>query len=326
MMIWTAFAVIAAVIILAGSRLSALAEELARIFHISSSTVGLLLVSIVTSLPELSTSLGAVLKVGRPDLAVGNTMGSDLFNLMIIALCDLLFRKKGILRQASHSFIPLAYYLIMISTVLLTLTLPNHIHIGQMNFNLGSLLIIALYLVLFVCMHRGGQKPQPVETEQAPARTGAGKTILQFAVMSIIIVIAGTMLAKLGDRIAEQTGLEQSFVGSLFLALATSLPELTVSIAAMRIGAYDLMVGNVIGSNMFNVFVCAISDIAYTPEAFHMADNLNPNLLFIGGCAVAMACTAMVGTRLKKTARKVAWESILMILLYLTGLFALYRG
>lgn len=324
-MIWITFAAIAAIIIFAGSRLSALAEELARIFHVSSSTVGLLLVSIVTSLPELSTSLGAVLKVGRPDLAVGNTMGSDLFNLMIIALCDLLFRKKGILRRASHSLAPLAYYLIMISTVLLTLTLPNRITLGNMHFNLGSLLIIALYLFLFARMHRGGQTA-PAETAQNSKPAGAGKTVLQFAVMSIIIVVAGTMLAKLGDRIAEQTGLEQSFVGSLFLALATSLPELTVSISAMRLGAYDLMVGNVIGSNMFNVFICAISDIAYTPEAFRMAENLNPSLLFIGGCSIAMACTAMVGTRLQKPAKQAAWESILMILLYLTGLFALYRG
>ncbi|QHI68120.1 sodium:calcium antiporter [Tichowtungia aerotolerans] len=324
-MIWITFAAIAAIIIFAGTRLSRLAEELAEAFHISSSTVGLLLVSVITSLPELSTSLGAVLKVGRPDLAVGNTLGSDLFNLMIIALCDLLFRKKGILRQTTHHLKTLLYYFIMISAVLLTLTLPNSIHILGMHFNLGSLLIVALYLFLFVRTHRGEQN-RFAETAPEPVHSDAGKIILQFAVMSVIIVLAGTTLAKLGDRIAEQTGLEQSFVGSLFLALATSLPELTVSISAVRMGAYDLMVGNIIGSNMFNVFVCAISDLAYSKEAFHIPSNLNPNLLFLGACILATVCTAAISSRLHKKAKKVAWESVLTLLLYIIGLYALYRG
>jgi cation:H+ antiporter len=214
----------------------------------------------------------------------------------------------------------------MISAVLLTLTLPNRIRLGAMHFNLGSLLIVGLYLFLFVKMQRGGQAaPAEMISPQLP-RCGAGKTVLKFAVMSAVIIAAGTLLAKQGDLIAEQTGLEQSFVGSLFLAMATSLPELTVSISAMRLGAYDLMVGNIVGSNMFNVFICAISDLAYTREAFHIPDNLDPNLLFIGGCSIAMTCTVMAGSRLRKKAKRVAWESVLMILLYLAGLFALYRG
>lgn len=320
-MIWILFITIAAVIIFAGSKLSALAEKLAEDFHISSSTVGLLLVSIVTSLPELSTSLGAVLKVGRPDLAVGNTLGSDLFNLMIIALCDLLFRKKGILRQTSRHLAPLLHYLIMISAILLTLTLPNSIHLFGMNFNAGSLLIAGLYLFLFIRTHHSEQTAR----EEQSIHADAGKTVLKFAATSAVIIVAGTMLAKLGDQIAEQTGLEQSFVGSLFLALATSLPELTVSITAVRIGAYDLMVGNIIGSNMFNVFICAISDLAYRREAFHIPDNLDSGLILLGGSVIAMACVTMLGMRQKTKARHIAWESLLGILLYLTGLFTLYR-
>jgi cation:H+ antiporter len=319
-MTWFLFIVVAAVIIFAGSKLSSLAEKLAEQFHISSSTVGLLLVSIVTSLPELSTSLGAVLKVGEPNLAVGNTLGSDLFNLMIIALCDLLFRKKGLLRQSNSPLRPLIYYLIMISAVLLTLTLPNSIHLLGLNFNIGSLFIIALYLFLFFRTHQGEQ----AERKGKEIHAGARKTALLFAFFSAMIIVAGTMLAKLGDQIADQTGLEQSFVGTLFLALATSLPELTVSISAVRIGAYDLMVGNIIGSNMFNVFICAISDIAYRREAFHIPGNLNPGLLFIGGCVILMALCTAAGMRQKHKAKRVAWESILVLVLYLTGLFALH--
>lgn len=324
-MIWITFAAIAAIIIFAGSRLSSLAEELAETFHISSSAVGLLLVGIVTSLPELSTSLGAVLHVGRPDLAVGNTLGSDLFNLMIIALCDLLFRKKGLLRDAAHHRKTIAYYGVMICTLLIALVLPNQLVIGSYHFNFGSVLIAALYLTLFIRTHRGEQS-NAARQEVAVERAKAWKTSLLFAITSAVIIVAGTALANLGDRIAEQTGLEQSFVGSLFLALATSLPELTVSIASMRLGAYDLLVGNIIGSNMFNVFICAISDLAYRGEAFHIPGNLDPGLLALGGCVILMAGTSLLGTCFKRRARFIAWESLALLALYLIGLAALYRS
>ena len=323
-MIWIYFITIAAVIIFAGSKLSILAEKLAGLLNISSSAIGLLLVSIITSLPELATSLGAVLKVGQPNLALGNTLGSDLFNLMIIALCDLLFRKKGLLRQTGHRIAPLLYYLLMISAVCITLTLPNSIAILGMHFNIGSLGIIALYLFIFFRTHKSsGEHASPAPIED---RSELGKIIAQFSIAAIVIVVAGIILAHLGDRIAEQTGLEQSFVGTLFLAFATSLPELTVSIAAMRMGAYDLMLGNILGSNMFNVFVIAVTDMAYRKEALHMPENISPNLLFIAGCAIAMTFAAMIAIKQKKKANVIAWESVVMISLYAAGLYALYIG
>jgi len=323
-MIWVYFIAVAAVIIFAGSRLSILAEKLASLLNISSSAVGLLLVSIITSLPELATSLGAVLKVGQPNLAVGNTMGSDLFNLMIIALCDLLFRKKGLLRQTGHRIAPLLYYLLMISAICLTLTLPNSIAFLGMHFNIGSLGVIGLYLFVFFRTHQSSEgHPSPSLSEN---RSELGQTVLLFSVAAFVIVLAGIVLAQLGDRIAEQTGLEQSFVGTLFLALATSLPELTVSITAMKIGAYDLMLGNILGSNMFNVFVVAISDLAYRKEALHMPENISPNLLLITGCAIAMTFIAMIAIQQKKKARLIAWESMVMLALYATGLYALYAS
>lgn len=323
-MIWILFIAVAAVIIFAGARLSVLAEKLAELLNISSSTVGLLLVSIITSLPELSTSLSSVLSVGQPNLAVGNTLGSDLFNLMIIALCDLLFRKKGLLRQTNHQILPLIHYLLMIGAILLTLTVPNFIAIGGMHFNIGSLGVVALYLFIFVRTHQSGEEhASPALPED---RSALGKTVIQFSIASIVIVLAGMALAQLGDQIAKQTGLEQSFVGTLFLAMATSLPELTVSITAMKIGAYDLMLGNILGSNMFNVFVMAVTDLAYRKEALHMPENISYGLLLIAGCAIAMTFVAMVGMKQNKKARFIAWESVAMIGFYLTGLFCLYRG
>jgi cation:H+ antiporter len=134
------------------------------------------------------------------------------------------------------------------------------------------------------------------------------------------------MLAQIGDQIAKQTGLEESFVGTLFLALATSLPELTISITAIKIGAFDLMLGNILGSNMFNVFVLAVTDMAYRKEALHIPENINPGLLIIAACAIGMTLIVGVAGKQRKKARFIAWESLAMLGLYLTGLFALYKG
>ncbi len=338
-MIWIQFITIAAVIIILGSWLPVLAERLAKQFHISSSAVGLLLVSIITSLPELSTSLSAVIKIGQPNLSVGNNLGSDVFNLMIIALCDLLFRKGGILRQITQrSTTPFLYYLFMISALLMTLILPNSVTFFGGHFNIGSLLVIASYLFIFFRTHRRGKTNcqgtasdklycanNSTENIGSADRTERNKILLQFSFVALVIIIAGTILAHLGDQISERTGLEQSFIGTLLLALVTSLPELAVSISALKIGAIDLMVGNILGSNIFNVLITAIADISYRKKAFHIPNNINPGLLWIGGCSIAMICLVLVASRQKKKAKWVAWESILTLTLYLIALFALYR-
>jgi cation:H+ antiporter len=216
------------------------------------------------------------------------------------------------------------HYLLMIGAVLLTLTLPNAVSIAGLHFNVGSLGIIALYLFIFFGTHKSGAEHH---TDASTAdRSELRKTILLFSIAAIVIVICGIMLAQIGDQIAEQTGLEESFVGTLFLALATSLPELTVSITAVKIGAFDLMLGNIIGSNMFNVFVLAVTDMAYRKEALHIPENINPGLLIIAACAIGMTLIVGVAGKQRKKARFIAWESLAMLGLYLTGLFALYKG
>lgn len=324
-MIWIYFVMVATVIIFAGSKLTALAEKLAKLWNVSSTAVGLLLVSIITSLPELSTSLSAA-KLGYPNLAVGNTMGSDMLNLMIIALCDLLFRKKGVLRNRSRAHISQpAYYTLIGSAMLLSLYLPNSIYLLGTHFNAGSLFVIGLYLFVFFRTHQAGQE-LPTDQAELPNRAELRKTLLQFTAASVCIVIAGILLAKLGDQIAQKTGLGQSFVGTLFLAFATSLPELTVCISALRIGSVDLMLGNIFGSNMFNVFITAITDLSYRKEAFHIPTNISPKMLFIGICSILMTLVYILAMQQKKQARHgVAWESIVIICIYFTALYNFYN-
>jgi cation:H+ antiporter len=337
-MVWVYFIAIATVIIFAGSRLSIFADQLADLLKLSRSAVGILLVSIVTTLPELSTTLGAIIKVGQPNLALGNNLGSVLFNLMIIAACDLMFRKGGILRQTSHQVAPMAQALLIIVGMLLTLVIDNHVNLAGFNFNIGSVLVIVAYIVIFFSTHRDGATDTVVLSEQEKlteelssdeqtATTTLPKALTGFLLCALVVVVCGIQLAGLGDQIAKETGLAQSFVGTLFLAIATSLPELTVGITAVRIGAYDLMIGNVAGANMLNILVIAIADLIHKDAALNIPKNLSSSQIISGGCAIVATLVVMGAMKQKeKTRIGFGWESLVMIGIYLSSLAALYFG
>lgn len=337
-MVWVYFVAIATVIIFAGSRLSIFADQLADLLKLSRSAVGILMVSIVTTLPELSTTLGAIIKVGEPDLALGNNLGSVLFNLMIIAICDILFRKGGILRQTSHHVAPMAQSLGIAIGMLITLTVGNALNLGGFHFNLGSVLVIAAYVVIFLSTHRDGsaseemlseqdQLTEELSSDETTASTTLPKALTGFLLCAVVVVICGIQLASLGDQIAIETGLGQSFVGTLFLAIATSLPELTVGITAVRIGAYDLMIGNVAGANMLNILVIAIADLIHKDAALNIPGNLSRSQLLSGGCAVLVTLVVMGAMKQKKKSKiGFGWESLVMLGIYVASLYALYAG
>lgn len=337
-MIWICFAAIAVIIIFAGSRLSVFADRLAGLLNLSRSAVGILLVSFVTTLPELSTTMGAIIKVGEPNLALGNNIGSVLFNLMIIAVCDIFFRRGGILRQTSD-YVPCMFHsMLLLILMLLALIAPNAVRLFGFNFACGSVFVIAAYLAVFFATHRnasaGHEKIldefQAVTDQVAHSgtrRATLAKTLAGFLISAVVVVVSGLALASIGDRIAETTGLGKSFVGTLFLAIATSLPELAVGITSVRIGAYDLMIGNVAGANMLNVLVIAVADLVHRKEALHIPDNLSRSQLLTGFCAILVTLLVMGAMKQKKKSRfGFGWESIVMLAVYTASLYALYKG
>jgi len=155
------------------------------------------------------------------------------------------------------------------------------------------------------------------------AKAGMG-----FLVCSVLIVVSGILLAVVGDRIAESSGLSHSFMGALFLAIATSLPELTVGISAVRIGSVDLMVGTMMGSNMFNILVVAIADLFYAGSALKVPGNLGWLQIFSAGCALLATLLVISGivSKPKKESRGlVGWRSIAIIVLHIICLTVIYN-
>jgi cation:H+ antiporter len=146
-----------------------------------------------------------------------------------------------------------------------------------------------------------------------------------YMVNALIIVGAATYLPHLGEKIAEMTGLGQTFVGSIFIAVSTSLPEVVASIAAVRIGAVDLAVGNIFGSNLFNMGILALDDIFYTKGP--LLSNVSGSHMITAISAMTMTAIAVIGLTyraIKKPLRVLAWDSMGILVVYLVSTFILY--
>ncbi|MBN1674387.1 MAG: sodium:calcium antiporter [Kiritimatiellae bacterium] len=333
-MIWIlAFVLVAAAIVYAGSKLSRCADQLANRFGLSRSWVGLLLVSIVTTLPEGATTISSIAKVGSPDLALGNNFGSILFNVTIIAICAVLFRRQGVLRNASpKNAYPAACAIIMIALAMLAITFPIPIAAFGLRFGLGTVVILAMFVVLFACMQRFESEQLRVDEAKPPhaaADLSTACVVAGFSAAAVAVVFCGFGLAVTGDRLAKILGLTDSFVGMLFLAFATSLPELIVGITAVRIGAYDLMLGNVMGANMINVLVIAVADLVYVKDVLQVPGNLGRENTFAGLFSVLETCVVILGclsASKNKPHRRVEPHAVLLFMLYLTCLGAMFFG
>jgi cation:H+ antiporter len=327
-MIWIIFIAIAMIIIVAGSSLSLHADVLARKLNLSRSAMGVLLVSLVTTLPEIATTLGAVATVESPDLALGNNLGSVLFNLVIIAMCDLVFRQGGILRSVPRQLMmPAVSSFALLAVLPAMLLYPIPAAVGGVRFNAWSLGIAVLYLGMFFAVRKYSGAPD------APSAPGASlpsvkRAALGFFLSSVVVVVAGIGLAMTGERIAATSGLSRSFVGTLFLAVATSLPELAVGLSAARRGAFDLMVGNVLGANMLNVLVIGLADFVYAREALSVPANLSGTQVFSAAMGALATAAVIFGIWRRPAARRrvAGGISILLLVLYLTSLLVVYRG
>ncbi|MEK7813351.1 MAG: sodium:calcium antiporter, partial [Candidatus Desantisbacteria bacterium] len=141
---------------------------------------------------------------------------------------------------------------------------------------------------------------------------------------AVFVIVAAVFLPKVGEGIAESTGLGQTFVGSIFIAIVTTIPEVVVSIAAVRIGAIDLAMGNLFGSNIFNIFILAIDDFFFIKGP--ILSLVNQNHIISTLFAIAMTSTAIIGLtyRAEKRTLFLALDSIVIILLYMANLLSLY--
>jgi cation:H+ antiporter len=251
------------IIIVAGTRLSKYGDIIAEKSGLGRVWVGIVLLATVTSLPEVATGISSVALIQNPDLAIGDLFGASLINLAIIALIDVLYTKGPVLHLQGTGIV-----LATILSMLLIAAAATSIFLAHSVLSLNIFGLIGIYSPLLLCLYLISQymlfrfkTRQPDTTENsipanpAYASISLKRTFLYFGLTAIAIVGAGIWLGFIGDQISKSTGLNASFVGTLFLAISTTAPEMAVSISAARMGALEMAVANLVGSNLFNIGV-----------------------------------------------------------------------
>ena len=300
-LLWLQLGATAAVILVASHFLARSADVVAEKTGLGRSFVGVMMLATATSLPEVGTGVSAIVLVDAPDLAAGDAFGSNLFNLMIIGLADLYWRNGPVLTAVkATSAVVAALGAGMIALAIAGIYIHHATSFASTwQISPVSVLLIAGFFVAMLLIYRHEKSTESAEDAEEEAETNYGDTSLRrafgtYAIAATAVVAAAVWLAVTGEHIAEEMGWEASFMGTQFLALSTSLPEMATAYAALRLNAPTLAISNVLGSNVFNMgFVLFVDDLVY-PRGAIWADVSQVHMLS-GLIAILMTVIVIVG-------------------------------
>jgi cation:H+ antiporter len=325
---WLQFLVIAALIAASGFWLVRYGHVIAVKTGLGGTWIGVILVATVTSLPELITGISSVTVADAPDIAVGDVLGSCVFNLLLIAVLDFLHRESAIYLRASQGHILSAgFSIILIGLATFSLLAADPATLRLWHIGIYTPVIIILYLVAVraIYIHERKLVDRPSETATGYPGITLRQAVLRYAAAAALVVVAGVALPFAAVRLAAAMGWGQSFVGTLLVAGATSLPEAASTIGALKLRAIDLAIGNLFGSNLFNILILAIDDMAYTKGP--LLWSISPSHAVSGISAMIMTGAAIVGLFYRPAGRvfKIAgWVSLAIVLTYVLNALVLY--
>ena len=252
------YLVLASLVIFLSIKLSKYVDLLDKKTKIAGALLGGILLAGVTSLPELFTSLTGTIIVGKNDLVLGNIMGSDFFDIMIFGIVYFLFFKKFTEGKVGkqHYFSCLFTALMIIAVTIAAFVFSaNGWLIGY--FNPMSLVIIAIYVVSVILTPKTEEKE---ESEEVESHLTVKQIWIRFIIASIILIAASITVTIVTDNVVVGFGIGETFGGSLFLGVATSLPEVTATLALCKKKNFDAAYGDIIGSCTFNIIILGIAD------------------------------------------------------------------
>jgi cation:H+ antiporter len=264
----------AAVLILGGARyLASASDVIARRTGLGHTFVGIVLLATATSLPELGTGISAIGLQDSPDLAAGSAFGSNMVNIFIIGIADMMWRNGPLLGSVSRAPRLVAVLGIGVIGIGAVSVFVHHQTSGMDGWYFSPLtaVLVAFFLFSTYALYRSEKgsdtpEPQPDPEQDEEQQVGElGPAIGLYFASALVVIASSVWLSYAGDGLANRHGWDESFVGTQFLAISTSLPELATSIAALRLGAPEMAVGNLLGSNLFNMgFIMAANELAYT--------------------------------------------------------------
>ncbi len=335
------FCLAAIAVWIAGSRISGYADAIAELTGFDKAFFGLVFLALATETPEIGTTMTAAAG-GNASLALGNLFGGVVMQTAILAVVDVM-----LLRRALTFFTPRPTLLLqgVLLALLLGLTMAA-VTAGEIfalwGVGLWSILLFGAYLLALYLSHRyqGNERWRPdtpveqilddtdeqsvAELRERYTEWSLQRLILFFLLGTSVILVAGMVLAWVGEALAEQTGLGASFVGATLLAISTSLPELSTAITAVRLGNYSMAVSNIFGSNSIMVALVLLADLSYRDGPILTASE--PSALFTVAMGIVVTCAYLVGLieRRDQVFLRMGIDSVAVGIFYLGTLGVLY--
>lgn len=343
--LWLLIAIFAASAVpvwIAGTKLSGYAAIISKRTGFGQALVGLVLLGGITSLPEIATSVTASWS-GNAALAVNNLLGGVAMQVVVLAIGDLFIGKRALTGILPRPHIVLQAALCI---VLLVLVAAGIIAGDIMLFGFGAwslAVLIAYFLTLWIAQSAEGrvvwisreleQRKQETQADDNKGQSGdesegsstsMRRVVLKTIAAAVVILVAGFVLTKTGEAIAEATGLGQSFFGAVFLAIATSLPELSSVISALRHGHEMLAIGDVLGGNLFDLALVFVVDAIYAGGP--VLNEVGTFSAFAALLGIALTTFYIIGMieRRGRLIFRMGYDSLAVLVCYATGLAILY--
>ncbi|GAB4274870.1 MAG: sodium:calcium antiporter [Candidatus Promineifilaceae bacterium] len=324
-MVWITFFISAAIVVAAAIKLAEYGDVIAVRTKLGGVIVGTIFLAGATSLPELIASISAF-STGVPNLAAGNFLGSNMVNVMLLAVVDLINYQVPLLRKIAISHaLTAALTTVLMLVAAISIFAQIDLHIGWVG--LDSLLLIVLYFGGVWLIQRETQGPSitaPSDVKPAPGFPALRRGVIGFVAMAAILMLVVPQLVKTSSEIATLTGLGTGFVGTAMLSIVTSLPELLAALAAMRMNAYDMAVGNLLGSSVFNMLGLGVADFFYLDGRFLGA--IDPNFALVALLGMLLLNMALVGNlaRVERRFWFVELDTAAIIVVYFLSMYLLF--
>lgn len=317
------------------------ADQLERSTGLSEIWIGGLLLAFVTSLPEAVNSIGSTFIQGAMNLGVGNLIGSNMFNIVVIVVLDIAQGPGPIMMLVKKSQIFMAAGGVLLMgvvgvTIALHIAAPGDGQLGPAAGIASSLIIFAIVVaVIRVFTHRDSKKRvvDPEREARVPDSSSLN-LILRFAGHAGLIVLASVWMLRTCDAMARQPlvlghpelVLGHTFVGAFLVAIATSLPELFVSLGALRLGRVNMSIANLFGSNVMNMAFIPIMHLFVFHAGFYA--EVSPDILGLFVAAIIMSLLFIAGlfSNSKRSLLFLGRETTLILLVYIVATVLAFRA
>ncbi len=323
-MIWVEFILSAAFIVFAAVKLAEYGDVIALRTGLGRAFIGVILMAAATSLPEFLTAINSI-QLDIPDLSGGNIFGANMYNMLLIAFVSILsWRERALRKVAKRHGLTAGGSVLMILLATFFIYANIDIKIGWVGID--SIIIITAYIILVyllrVSASTSGEVIGDLPDESTPK---LWQGILGFSIASLVLIFVMPWLVRVANEIAIISGLSEGFIGVALMAFVTTLPELVATITAVRMGVFDLAIGNLFGSNMFNIFALGLVDFLFTKGRF--LDTISPEFVLVGLIGMIMTLIALIGnqSRLRRRLIFLELDAGALFITFVLGMILIYN-